>query len=88
MTLHVSATMLVITVIAMAAGVWVHRWSQERTTLGVPQKRGDLIQAVGTAVTTAAALVALLGVSDSSVSAERQTVTPAVGTHPTCSSHP
>ncbi len=63
MTVQVSASALVIIVIAGAVGVIVYRWSQHRTEAGVPQQRGDLGQAIGAAAAVGGLLAAVLALS-------------------------
>lgn len=60
MTVQVSASALVILVIAGAVGIMVYRWSQRRNEAGVPQERGDLGQAIGAAAAVGALLAAVL----------------------------
>ncbi|MFF9819037.1 hypothetical protein [Streptomyces sp. NPDC014006] len=60
MNLYVSTGALVVTGLAVLAGVVVHRWTQRRTAAGVPRRRGDLGQAVMAAAAVAAALSTML----------------------------
>jgi hypothetical protein len=63
MNLYMSTGALVVLGLAVLAGVAVHRWTQQRTDAGVPQRRGDLGQAVMAAAAVAAALSTMLLVS-------------------------
>ena len=60
MTVHVSATALLIIAVALVAGLMVFRWSQNRTPTGVPRVRGDLVQAVMASAAVGTLLTALL----------------------------
>ncbi|MEY9997470.1 multisubunit Na+/H+ antiporter MnhB subunit [Streptomyces sp. V4I8] len=60
MTVQVSTSALAILVIAGVVGIAVYRWSQQRTSAGVPQQRGDLGQAIGVGAAVGALLVAAL----------------------------
>jgi hypothetical protein len=81
MTVQVSATAMVIIVIAGAVGIMVYRWSQRRTEAGVPQQRGDLGQAIVAATAVGALLTAVLALPGDPAAAG-----PAAPTAPTRSS--
>ena len=70
MTVQVSASAMVILLIAGAVGIVVYRWSQYRTETGVPQQRGDLVQAIGTAAAVGVLLAAVLALPGDPVAAE------------------
>ncbi|MET8212813.1 hypothetical protein ABZT51_44100 [Streptomyces sp. NPDC005373] len=93
MDLHISACALlaigIVAVIGVSAlvGLWVYRWTQERTPLGIPQKRGDLVKAIGTAAATSAALATLIGIPASTATGD-ESHRPATPSASSCALHP
>lgn len=70
MTVQVSASAVVILVIAGAVGMLVYSWSQRRNEAGVPQERGDLGQAIAAAAAVGALLAAVLALPGAPAAAD------------------